>query len=119
LGCSAAKKSGNNTCFEELKTAAAGNWHYKKECNCYEGTQKFYDKFNASRSCLLTLDAKQIKSILGEPTGAPITHGLLTTYIYRLAPCETGKCVSFYFAFDTTMKVKNFMTGTETISTDH
>jgi hypothetical protein len=120
LSCRGSKvTSGSSTCAKELKTAAAGNWHYKKECNCYESTENFDDKLNASKSCIKTLNAEQIKSILGEPTAAPTMSGSTTIFRYRLAPCEMGKCVLYEFHFDSSMKVIGFTTMAQTSTTHH
>jgi hypothetical protein len=40
LSCRSSKEtSGSSTCAKEMKAAAAGNWQFKIECNCYEVTK--------------------------------------------------------------------------------
>lgn len=101
------------SCIKELKAATKGNWKYKADCNCYDGTSTLYEKINSSKQCILTCTTEDLKEILGAPTGQ--SEGV---YRYRLFPCEPGKCVSYEFYFNSLMQLTNFTTSVQTISTE-
>ncbi len=105
------KMTSSESCISSLQKGAKEDWHYKPDCNCYEGTNAFYNMINSNKACIQTISKNKLIELLGPPTSTTSS-----SVRYRLYPCDQTKCTSYEFYFDVTEKITDFTTFHSTMT---